>query len=197
MASASSRHHASHHHCECNVFLIIIDRPNVIAFNFASTTIQALILLLIFMAITFGLLVYFYRSTQYCDRYTSVEGLQRSSPLGKQWMLILSTFLLNVLYLPLSIMAIHVLVWSDDLWVVDNPYKNATNFPPYIPPLGPASQFRDPLDFCWTTTMKRNEINFSPVVIVVSVIVVVGVGGFQLLMTACSSDCSSSRYGFL
>lgn len=128
------------------------------------------------MALAFGLLFYFYRTTQTCDRYSSIEGLQRSTSKSKQWGLVLATFLLNVLYLPLSIMAIHVLVWSEDLWVQPNPYKNATSFPPQLPPLGPSAEYRDPLDFCWTTTMKKNEINFSPVVIIISVVVVAVVG---------------------
>lgn len=80
------------------------------------------------------------------------------------------SFLLTAIYLPLSTMAIHVLVWSDDLWVVPNPYTNATTFPPVLPPLGPSDEFRDPLDFCWTTTMERNEINWAPVVVIIAVV---------------------------
>jgi hypothetical protein len=65
-------------------------------------------------------------------------------------------------------MAVHVLVWSQDLWVVPNPYLNATSNPPMLPALGPPEQFRDPLDFCWTTTMKRNEINVAPLVVLIA-----------------------------
>lgn len=127
------------------------------------------------MAIAGGLLYYFFRSTPLCDRYTAIEGLQRSEPKSGKWGILIVTFLLTALYLPLSTMAVHVIVWSDDLWVVPNYYTNATSFPPTVDPLGPPSEFRDPLDFCWTTTMKKNEINYAPVVIIMSVIVVASV----------------------
>ncbi|KAF8898790.1 hypothetical protein BD779DRAFT_1430682 [Infundibulicybe gibba] len=146
--------------------------PNVLALNFASTLVQSLIFLIIFMAIAAGLLFYFFRSTTQCDRYNTTEGLAPIEVNGKRWGLVIVTFLLTVIYLPLSTMAVHVLVWSQDLWIVPNPYTNATHFPPTIAPLGPQSEFRDPLDFCWTTTMKRNEINFAPVIIIISAIVI-------------------------
>ncbi|KAF5385209.1 hypothetical protein D9615_001490 [Tricholomella constricta] len=118
--------------------------PNVLALNFASTLVQSLLFLMIFMAIAAGLLYYFYRSSFHCDRYGVVEGLQQT---------------------------VHVLVWSQDLWVVPNPYTNATIYPPAVPPLGPANEYRDALDFCWTTTMKRNQVNYAPVVIILAAIV--------------------------
>ncbi|KAG6862355.1 hypothetical protein C0995_011795 [Termitomyces sp. Mi166 len=65
-------------------------------------------------------------------------------------------------------MTVHVLVWSQDLWVVPNPYTNATSYPPVLPPLGPPDEYRDPLDFCWTTTMRRNEVNYAPFVVILS-----------------------------
>ncbi len=89
--------------------------------------------------------------------------------------LLIVTFILTVVYLPLSTMAVHVLVWSEDLWAVPNPYTNATSFPPIVASLGPAEEYRDPLDFCWTTTMKKNEINFAPVVVVLAAVVVLSV----------------------
>lgn len=130
------------------------------------------------MAIASCLIYYFYRATIRCDRYTSIEGLQQTETRGKQWMLVIVTFLLTVLYLPLSTMLVHVLVWSEELWPIPNPYVNATQFPPDLPPLGPPSEFRDPLDFCWTTTMKRNEVNWAPVVVVLSAIVFLVVSPF-------------------
>ncbi|XP_006454307.1 hypothetical protein AGABI2DRAFT_197252 [Agaricus bisporus var. bisporus H97] len=132
---------------------------------------QSLIFLVIFMAITSGLLYYFYRARIRCDRYNTVEGLQQTEAEGSRWGLIIVTFLLTVIYLPVSTMAVHVLVWSQDLWVVPNPYINATSFPPEVAPLGPADEYKQPLDFCWTTTMKRNEINYAPIILVISVII--------------------------
>ncbi|KAJ7596992.1 hypothetical protein C8J56DRAFT_918855 [Mycena floridula] len=145
--------------------------PNIVALNFASTVIQSLIFLAIFAALALALLYHFYRRVVDCQRYNRIEGLQQVKPYGQQWGLVVTTFLLTIIYLPLSTMAIHVLVWSQEMWPIPNPYINATSNPPILPPLGPASEFRDPLDFCWTTTMKRNEINFAPAVIILSAIV--------------------------
>jgi len=133
---------------------------------------QSLFFLILFMTIAAVLLYYFYRSSFHCNRYPAVEGLQQPGLKSSRWGVLIVTFLLTVIYLPLSTMAIHVLVWSQDLWVVPNPYVGATSAPPVVPPLGPASEYRDSLDFCWTTTMKKNEVNYAPLVIVVSVVVV-------------------------
>ena len=130
----------------------------------------------------------FYRSTVNCDRYNSVEGLQQTESRGRQWGLVLVTFLLTVIYLPLSTMSVRVLVWSDELWPIQNPYENATSYPPVLPPLGPPNEFRDPLDFCWTTTMRRNEVNFAPIFLVLSALVFIFVRlssiRFVLIVTA-------------
>jgi hypothetical protein len=145
--------------------------PNVIALNFQTSIFGSLVVLMVLMGIAAAFLWYFYRATAHCDRYHAVEGLEVVSH-GSKWGLVIVTFILTVLYLPLSTLAVHILVWSEDLWVVPNPYINATSNPPILPPLGPPDQFRDPLDFCWTTSMKRNEVNFAPVVMVVSVVVI-------------------------
>ncbi|KAF9453858.1 hypothetical protein P691DRAFT_771149 [Macrolepiota fuliginosa MF-IS2] len=145
--------------------------PNIIALNFASVLTQSLVFLLIFMAIAFGLLYYFYRARVHCDRYNTIEGLRQTEAEGSRWGLLVVTFLLTVIYLPMSTMAVHVLVWSQDLWVVPNPYVNATSLPPQVAPLGPSNEFKDPLDFCWTTTMKRNEVNYAPIFIILSVVI--------------------------
>ena len=130
----------------------------------------------------------FYRSTANCDRYNSVEGLQQTESRGRQWGLVLVTFFLTVIYLPLSTMSVRVLVWSDELWPIPNPYENTTSYPPVLPPLGPPNEFRDPLDFCWTTTMRRNEVNFAPIFLVLSALVFVfvrlSVIRFLLVVTA-------------
>ncbi|KAI9462355.1 hypothetical protein BJY52DRAFT_1116426 [Lactarius psammicola] len=142
--------------------------PNILALNFATTLVQSLIFLVIFMGLA-GLLLYaFHTSTAPCKRYSSLEGFQqpdRSS--GRS--IVITSFLLTVVYLPLSTLAVHVITWSDDLWAVPNPYLNSTTNPPVVAPLGPPDQFRDPLDFCYTTTMKKNEINFAPVVVIAAI----------------------------
>jgi hypothetical protein len=161
--------------------LIIFASPNILALNFASGLKQSLIFLVVFMVIACGLLYHFHKCARHSDRYNCVEGLQQTDPDGRQWGLIAVTFLSTLIYLPMSTMAVHVIVWSQDLWVVPNPYLNATSFPPQVPPLGPADEYRDPLDFCWTTTMNKNEINYAPALIILSFIVC-GLVGFRFLI---------------
>jgi hypothetical protein len=132
------------------------------------------------MTIATLLMFSFYRWTSHYTRSGDIEGL-RPPKLAGGWGLMLITFLLTVIYLPLSTMAVHVLVWSQDLWVVPNPYVNATSLPPVVPALGPSDQFRDPLDFCWTTTMKRNDVNFAPIFVIIAFCVFLLVGSFLLV----------------
>lgn len=146
--------------------------PNVLALNFGSTIGQPLIFLVLLMAIAAGLLYLFYRLTRHYDRFYATEGLRAPDLSGRRWSYITVTFLLTVIYLPLSTLAVHVLVWSQDLWVVPNPYIGATSLPPVIPLLGPPNEYRSPLDFCWTTTMKKNQVNYAPMVIIMSAMVI-------------------------
>lgn len=127
------------------------------------------------MVIVGVLLFFFYRATSLCCKLGAPEGLQQPAYMTNSWSLVIISFILTILYLPLSTMAMHVLVWSEDLWVVPNPYTNATSFPPVVPPLGPPDEFRDPLDFCYTTTMKRNQINFAPIVFIFALVCIAGV----------------------
>ncbi|KAJ7038241.1 hypothetical protein C8F04DRAFT_998180 [Mycena alexandri] len=152
-----------------NLFLGTI--PNILALNFVSTVNQSLLFLVLFLTLAMVLLFLFHRASANYDRYRVVEGLQQTDPPQSRAGLVATTFLLTVIYLPLSTMAVHVVVWSSDLWVVPNPYTNATTFPPVVPPLGPSSEYRDPLDFCWTTSMQRNEINYAPALVILSVFV--------------------------
>jgi hypothetical protein len=161
-------------------------RPNIVALNFTSTLNQSLVFLLIFMAITAILLFLFYRWTSEYHGSSVIEGLQPHQSTGRRGLVFL-TFLLTVIYLPLSTMAVHVLVWSQDLWVVSNPYINTTSFPPVLPPLGPPDQFHDPLDFCWTTTMKRNDVNFAPLFVIVAIFFFLSVGTSLLIDMANNS----------
>ncbi|KAI0936419.1 hypothetical protein AcV5_004565 [Taiwanofungus camphoratus] len=150
--------------------LFLVKIPNILALNFASTLTESLVLLIIFMVISGILLYYFHRVTRQCRSLSIPEGQQRVEYPKNPWAAVIVSFLLTVIYLPLSTMAVHVLVWSDDLWVVPNPYINATSFPPSVPVLGPSDQYRAPLDFCWTTTMELNEINYAPVIVILATI---------------------------
>ena len=137
------------------------------------------------MGIAGVLLFLFYRATSLCCKLGTPEGLQQPSYMQNSWSLLLIAFLLTAIYLPLSTMAVHILVWSDDLWVVPNPYvyPNGTAIPgtPNLAPLGPPEKFREPLDFCWTTSMERNSINYAPAVVVVALICIAGVRLVQWL----------------
>jgi hypothetical protein len=165
-------------------------RPNVLALNFAKTPMGALVYLLVLMFVTLALLFYMVYVTRAASRLQIQEGFQPPTVPGGLGIMIV-TFLLMVLYLPLSTMALHVVIWSEDLWVVPNPYINATSLPPVLEPLGPPDQYRDPLDFCWTTTMKRNEVNFAPAVVLSALIVIATVrfaslGSRGCVLTFCS-----------
>lgn len=149
-------------------------RPNFLALNFAKTPTGALVYLLVLMFITLALLSYMLHVTREASRLRIREGFQPPTVPGGLG-IIFVTFALMVLYLPLSTMALHVIVWSSDLWVVPDPYINATSLPPVVEPLGPPEQYRDPLDFCWTTTMKRNEVNFAPAVVLCALVVMASV----------------------
>ncbi|KAI0052847.1 hypothetical protein FA95DRAFT_1579834 [Auriscalpium vulgare] len=148
--------------------------PNILALNFATTLMESIAFLLVFMAIAGVLLFIFHRSTAPCTRYSRFEAFQEPEKQGSGWRIVIVSFLLTIVYLPLSTMAVHVITWSEDLWAVPNPYVNATSFPPVVPPLGPPDEYRDPLDFCFTTTMKRNEINFAPVVVICALLTFAG-----------------------
>ncbi|KAI0669823.1 hypothetical protein C8Q78DRAFT_147795 [Trametes maxima] len=147
--------------------------PNTLALNFASSLVQSLILLVVFMSIAGILLFFWSRMTQACYSVVMPEGLQSTQFLKNSWAVAIVTFILTVIYLPLSTMAVHVLVWSDDLWAIPNPYLNGT-ITPTVDPLGPPDQYRNPLDFCYTSTMLRNEINYAPVVVLLAVICFLG-----------------------
>ncbi|TBU35329.1 hypothetical protein BD311DRAFT_745975 [Dichomitus squalens] len=160
---------------EGNVRTILLQTiPNILALNFASTLVQSLILLIILMVIAGVLLYCFMRMTSACCSAVVPEGIQPTTYLKNTWAVVLTSFVLTVIYLPLSTMAVHVLVWSDDLWAVQNPYTNATSLPPVVLPLGPPDEFRDPLDFCYTTTMLRNEINWAPAAVILALICFLG-----------------------
>ncbi|KAI0825060.1 hypothetical protein BC628DRAFT_1321069 [Trametes gibbosa] len=150
-----------------------VNSPNVLALNLASSLVQSLVLLIAFMTIAGILLFFWQRMTSACCSVIIPEGLRSTEYLRNSWAVVIVTFILTVIYLPLSTMAVHVLVWSDDLWAVPNPYLNA-NASTIIEPLGPSDEYRDPLDFCYTTTMRRNEINYAPVVVILAFVCLVG-----------------------
>ena len=134
-----------------------------------------MVMLVICMLVSGLLLYYFYKATTQCTTIRVPEGQQPAEYPKHSWLILLVSFALTVIYLPISTMAMHILVWSDDLWVVPNPYTNSTTNPPEVAPLGPSDEYRAPLDFCWTTTMKLDEVNFAPVLVILATACIAGV----------------------
>lgn len=92
--------------------------PNVLALNFGSTLVESMVFLGLFMAIACLLLYYFWVATDRCEPQDANEGFASFAAPRSTWGVIIVTFILSVLYLPLSTIAAHALVWSDDFWVV-------------------------------------------------------------------------------
>ena len=138
--------------------------PNVLALNIPTKLKQSLIFLVVLMVICGTLLYRFYVLTEvYCTRVLK-EGRQPRQP-PPSWSTILVTFLLTVLYLPLSTIAMHGILWSSDFWVVENPYISDNFSPSKMQPLGDPTVWRDPLDFCYTTTLRKDQGNWAPLVV--------------------------------
>ncbi|KIM22943.1 hypothetical protein M408DRAFT_269120 [Serendipita vermifera MAFF 305830] len=149
--------------------LFLVTIPNILALNIPTKLTQSLIFLAIFMVICGVLLYHFYTVTARYSPTAFREGLQARQP-PSHWGVIAVSFVLTILYLPISTIAVHGLFWSSDFWVVANPYTNVTNPLAELPTLGPASVWREPLDFCFTTTMRKDEVNYAPVIVVMSAI---------------------------
>ncbi|KAG8849341.1 hypothetical protein FRB96_000877 [Tulasnella sp. 330] len=148
--------------------------PNVLALNISALT-QSVVVFVIFQLCTLGLVIYFHYQTRvYIHTQPMHEGVFQlpESAKSRGWGLLLVSFLLMVLYLPVSTLTVHALVWTDDFWPVPNPYLNATSFPPILPPLGPPTEYRDPLDFCYTTTMREDSFNWAPFVVICSLVTI-------------------------
>ncbi|KAH9936996.1 uncharacterized protein B0H18DRAFT_925256 [Fomitopsis serialis] len=154
--------------------LFLVKIPNILALNFASTTTESTVFLIICMIVSGLLLYYFYRATSQCTTIRVPEGQQSLEYPKHSWLILLVSFLLTVIYLPVSTIAMHILVWSNDLWVVPNPYTNSTSNPPTVAPLGPPDEYRAPLDFCWTTSMKLDAVNYAPVLVILATACIAG-----------------------
>lgn len=143
--------------------------PNILALNIPTKLKQSLIFLVVLMVICGVLLHRFYVLTEvYCTRILK-EGRQ-SRQLPPSWSTIIVTFLLTVLYLPLSTIAMHGILWSSDFWVVENPYTSDKSDPSKMRPWRDPTVWRDPLDFCYTTTMRKDQGNWAPLIVVLCAI---------------------------
>ncbi|PWN50271.1 hypothetical protein IE53DRAFT_316116 [Violaceomyces palustris] len=148
--------------------------PSILGFDFVSVFGYSIIFFSTWIIITGLALWRFYKMTKAYDPNRNVEGFE-----NQQWIFstpsrgtkVLNTalvFILTLLYLPLSKLAVDALVWSSDFWVVDNPYTSGGDNP-ILEPLGDAETFRDPLDFCYTTTMRLDSFNWAWLIILLAV----------------------------
>lgn len=83
---------------------------------------------------------------------------------------ILVTFWCTSIYLPLSKLAIGALVFTDDYWPIANPYLATGQDKP---DLGTAREaFYPPLDFCYRTSMRRDSIDWTFLLLPISALVI-------------------------
>ncbi|CAG8784912.1 12733_t:CDS:2, partial [Racocetra fulgida] len=81
---------------------------------------------------------------------------------------IIITFLLTTLYLPISKLSIDALVWGDTFWAIPNPYIYSDS--PDFSYFNNITGNRDFNDFCYVTSMRKGDWNFSPVIIGVALV---------------------------
>lgn len=152
---------------------LFVTVPSVLSLDFVTAFGQALALLLVLTVVTLGALYEVYRLSGGWHgpsgeigrgEHDLGEGFDRENlqERPRKWRdscawRVAVTFWCGSFYLPLSKLAIGALVWSDDYWAVANPYELFGVDDPAPPPLGPSSDFYDPMDFCWRTTMRRRD----------------------------------------
>lgn len=145
--------------------------PSFLALDFVSIFGMAIIWLLVWMGIIAIVLLWFWRLSSSYDPNRNVHGYEgqpyifRSSKRGNKALNVFLTFVLTSLYMPLSKMALDTLLWSSDYWAVSDPYQGGNVRNPTPPPLGDSNTYRDPLDFCYTTTMRKDEFNYAWVIV--------------------------------
>lgn len=152
--------------------------PSILALDFVSVFGKAIVFLCAWFLVTIIGLWRFQRMTSSYNPNRNIEGFESqpwiftSPSQGTKMANIVIVFILTSLYIPLSKLAIDALAWNSSFWVVENPYANGID-DPNPPSLGPSTQFRDPLDFCWTTTMRRDEFNFAWLVLPLASLVLI------------------------
>lgn len=145
--------------------------PAFLALDFVSIFGLAIMWLLMWMAITAGGLFWFWKISSSYDPNRDIQGYEgqpyifKSAKRGSKALNIFITFVLTTLYMPLSKLALDTVFWSKDYWQVPDPYQGGTIKNPAPPPLGNPMTFRDPLDFCYTTTMRKDEFNFAWIIV--------------------------------
>ncbi|KAF8751875.1 hypothetical protein RHS01_08294 [Rhizoctonia solani] len=148
--------------------------PNILALNFGGKLLQSISFLGVLTMVSGGMLFWFQRLTARWLPNATPEGLLSRDPARGTHATPLVSFVLTVLYLPLSTISVHAITWSSDFWPVENPFisYNGTEMPD-VQPIGPSSVYHGPLDFCWTTTMRKDEVNYAPVAVTLGILTLV------------------------
>ncbi|KAJ1033853.1 hypothetical protein NDA16_000061 [Ustilago loliicola] len=166
--------------------------PAVLGFDLVSVFGYAVIFFVVWIVITALALWRFWRMTKAHNPNKTVEGfdsqgwIYKSSSRGTRFANTCLVFVLGLLYLPLSKLAVDVLVWSSDFWPVPNPYKGGIDDPVPGPLLGDPDIWRAPLDFCYTTTMRKDAFNYAYIIIPMAVLTIIFYTlwyPFKLMMT--------------
>ncbi|PWY99668.1 hypothetical protein BCV70DRAFT_148120, partial [Testicularia cyperi] len=152
--------------------------PAFLGFDLVSVFGYAVIFFLLWIVLTATALFFFWRMTRAYNPNRSVEGfdsqgwIYKSASRGTRLANTCLVFVLGLLYLPLSKLAVDALVWSSDFWPVPNPYSGGVDNPAIPPPLGDPDIWRQPMDFCYTTTMRRDAFNWAFVIIPVAALTI-------------------------
>lgn len=63
------------------------------------------------------------------------------------------------------------MVWSDSFWPVKNPYLPDVDFPDFDSMIDVGNgALRSPKDFCYVTSMNKNDTNLSPFIIALGIL---------------------------
>ncbi|CAD6898784.1 unnamed protein product [Tilletia controversa] len=143
--------------------------PSILALDFVSLLGRAQVFMVLWMVVGALMLWRFWRVTKaydhnrYVDGFDSRPSAYTTPPRGTKTGYVLLVFGLTTAYIPLTKLAVDVLVWNIDFWVM-NPLADMNDMddlPKDLPPLGDSDHFRDPLDFCYTTTVRKDKFNFA------------------------------------
>ncbi|CAG8460586.1 482_t:CDS:2 [Dentiscutata heterogama] len=154
---------------------ILLDTiPNLLSLNLDRVFGNGIAFFLVFCVTAFGALYWFRMMTKW-DPNADAEGLESSPwnlrPETKRRQNIIITFLLTTLYLPISKLSIDALVWGDTFWAIPNPYIYSDT--PEFSYYNNMTDNRNPNDFCYVTSMREGDLNFSPVIIGVALVTLV------------------------
>lgn len=153
--------------------------PAVLGLDLVSVFGYAVVFFIVWIVITALALWRFWRMTKAHNPNKTVEGydsqgwIYKSASRGTRFANTCLVFLLGLLYLPLSKLAVDALVWSSDFWPVPNPYKGGIDDPDPGALLGDPDIWRAPLDFCYTTTMRKDTFNWAYVIVPMAALVIV------------------------